>query len=78
MIIDTFAVGARNAGPNLNTDSFIKSMESTKFPADMHGGPPFTFSNTFRLGNDQSRMSQIQNGRWTVLSQYLPVPKLAK
>jgi branched-chain amino acid transport system substrate-binding protein len=44
----------------------------------MHGGPPFTFSNTFRLGNDQSRMSQIQNGRWTVLSQYLPVPKLAK
>ena len=77
-IIDTFAVGARNAGPGLNTDSFIKAMESTKFPPDMHGGPPFTFSNTFRLGNDQSRMSQIQNGRWTVLSQYLPVPKLAK
>jgi branched-chain amino acid transport system substrate-binding protein len=77
-IIDTFAVGVRAAGPNLTVDAFIKAMESTKIPPDMHGGPEFTFSNTYRLGNDQSRMSQIQNGRWTVLSGYLPVPKLAK
>ena len=75
MIIDTFAVAARNAGPNLTVDSFIKSMESTKFPADMFGSPPFAFKPDFRLGNDQSRMSQIQNGRWTKVTDYLPVPK---
>jgi branched-chain amino acid transport system substrate-binding protein len=75
MIIDTFAVGARNAGPNLNIDSFIKSMETTKFPADMFGSPPFNFKPDYRLGNDQSRMSQIQNGRWVKVTDYLPVPK---
>jgi hypothetical protein len=63
---------------NLITDSFIKSMESSKFPADLHGGPPFTFRNRFRLGNDQGPMSHIHNGRGTALSHYLPVPKLAK
>jgi branched-chain amino acid transport system substrate-binding protein len=73
-IIDTFAVAARNAGANLNVDSFIKAMETTKFPADMFGSPPFNFKPDFRLGNDQSRMSQIQNGRWTKVTDYLPVP----
>jgi branched-chain amino acid transport system substrate-binding protein len=73
-IIDTFAVAARNAGANLNVDSFIKAMETTKFPADMFGSPPFNFKPDYRLGNDQSRMSQIQNGRWTKITDYLPVP----
>lgn len=75
MIIDIFAVAARNAGPNLTTDSFIKAMESTKFPADMFGSPPLSFKPDFRLGNDQSRMSQIQNGRWVKVTDYLPLPK---
>jgi branched-chain amino acid transport system substrate-binding protein len=73
-IVDTFAVAARNAGANLNVDSFIKAMETTKFPADMFGSPPFNFKPDYRLGNDQSRMSQIQNGRWTKITDYLPVP----
>jgi branched-chain amino acid transport system substrate-binding protein len=77
-VIDNFIVGARNAGPNLTTDTFIKAMESTKFPADMFGSAPQTFSSTYRLGNDQSRMSQIQNGRWVKVTDYLPVPKAAK
>lgn len=72
--IDTFAVAARAAGANLTTDSFIKAMESTKIAGDMFGSPPLTFSANKRLGNDQSRMSQIQNGRWTVVSDYLPIP----
>ena len=77
-IIDNFIVGARNAGPNLTTDTFIKAMESTKFPADMFGSAPQSFSSTYRLGNDQSRLSQIQNGRWVKVTDYLPVPKAAK
>jgi branched-chain amino acid transport system substrate-binding protein len=73
-IIDTFAVAARVAGNNLTTDTFIKAMESTKFPADMFGGPPQSFSSTFRLGNNQSRMAQIKDSRWTTITDYLAVP----
>jgi branched-chain amino acid transport system substrate-binding protein len=77
-IIDTFAAAARVAGNNLTTESFIKALETTKFPGDMFGSPPFSFKPDFRLGNDQSRMSQIKDGRWTPVSEYLPVPKHSK
>jgi branched-chain amino acid transport system substrate-binding protein len=73
-IIDMFAIAARAAGPNLTADSFVKAAETTAFPPDMFGSPPMKFSPTFRLGNDQSRMAQIQNGRWTKVTDYLPVP----
>jgi hypothetical protein len=51
-------------------------METTKFPADMFGAPAMQFSSKFRLGNDRSRMSQIQNSRWVPVSDYLPVPPM--
>jgi branched-chain amino acid transport system substrate-binding protein len=73
-IVDTFAAAARAAGPGLTVDSFVKAMESMKVPPDIFGSPPLTFSATKRLGNDQSRMSQIQNGRWTKVTDYLVVP----
>jgi hypothetical protein len=31
-----------------------------------------------RLGNERSRMAQIQNGRWVSITDYLPVPPLSK
>ena len=77
-IIDTFAAAARVAGNNLTTDSFIKALETTKFPGDMFGSPPFAFKPDFRLGNDQSRLSQIKDGRWTPITESLPVPKHSK
>ena len=73
-IVDTFA---RAAGQNLTTDTFVKAAESTSFPADIFGSPPMKFTPTYRLGNDQSRMAQIQNGRWVKVTDYLPVPKRA-
>ena len=77
-IIDTFAAAARVAGNNLTTESFIKAMEATKFPGDMFGSPPFSFKPDYRLGNDQSRLSQIKDGRWVPVSEYLVVPKHSK
>jgi branched-chain amino acid transport system substrate-binding protein len=74
-IIDNFAIAARAAGQNLTTEGFIKAAETTQFPADIFGSPPMKFRPDFRLGNDQSRMSQIQNTRWTKVTDYLPVPK---
>jgi branched-chain amino acid transport system substrate-binding protein len=70
-IIDTFAKAAQKAGPNLTTDSFIKVMDSTSIPPDMFGSAAASFSPTKRLGNDSSRLSQITDGKWKVVSDYI-------
>jgi len=65
-----FAAAAAKAGANLTSDSFIKAMDSMSFPSDIFGSPPMTYSATKRLGNNASRLSQIQDGRWKVVSDY--------
>jgi branched-chain amino acid transport system substrate-binding protein len=69
-IIDAFAKAAGKAGPNLSTDSFIKAMDTTVIPADIFGAAEATFSATKRLGSDASRLSQIVDGKWKVISAY--------
>jgi branched-chain amino acid transport system substrate-binding protein len=39
--------------------------------SDMFGSAPASFSPTKRLGSDQSRLSQLQDGRWKVVSDYI-------
>ena len=68
--IDTFLRASQKAGPNLTTDSFIKAMDTMSIDPDMFGSAPATFSPTKRLGSDASRTSQIQEGRWKVVSDY--------
>lgn len=70
-VVDSFIQAARKAGPNLTTDSFIKAMDSMTLAPDMFGGAQQTFTATKRLGSDSSRMSQIQEGKWKVVSDYL-------
>jgi branched-chain amino acid transport system substrate-binding protein len=69
--IDAFVQAAQKAGPNLTTDSFIKAMDTLTIPADMFGGPEQIFGPKKRLGNDLSRLSQLQDGRWKVVSDYV-------
>lgn len=69
-IMDLFIKGAQKAGPNLTTDSFVKAMDTLTVPVDIFGSPPLSFSATKRLGNDSSRLSQLQNGKWHVVSEY--------
>ena len=67
--IEMFVRAAQKAGPNLTTDSFVKAMETMgEIPADLFGNPPMSFSATKRLGSALSRLSQIQDGRWKVVS----------
>jgi branched-chain amino acid transport system substrate-binding protein len=67
--IDIFIRAAQKAGPNLTTDSFVKAMETMgEIPSDIFGTPPLSFSPTKRLGSTLSRLSQIQDGRWKVVS----------
>ena len=75
LIIDAFIKAAQKAGPNLTTDTFIKAMDSTTMEPDIFGSPVMTFTATKRLGSDVSRMSQITDGKWKVVSDY---PKAKK
>jgi len=68
--VDAFIRAAEKAGTHLNVDSFMKAMDSMTIPSDMFGGPELTFSATKRLGSTASRMSQIQDGRWKVVTKY--------
>ena len=69
-VVDVFANASTKAGGNLNTESFIKAMDTMKLPPDIFGSAPFTFSPTKRLGSDASRLSQITDGKWKVISDY--------
>ena len=71
IVVDAFARAAAKAGPDLTTDTFIKAMDTMSFASDIFGAAPATFSPTKHLGSDQSRLSQIQVGRWKVVSDYI-------
>lgn len=70
-LIDGFLRAASKAGPNLSTESFIKAMDTMVIPPDMFGTAEMTFSPTKRLGSNASRLSQIQDGKWKVISDYI-------
>jgi branched-chain amino acid transport system substrate-binding protein len=70
-MVDIFIQAAQKTGPNLTTDNFIKAMDSMTIPPDMFGSPQLKYSATQRLGSDLSRLSQIQDGKWKVISEYV-------
>ena len=70
-LIDAFAAAAQKAGTNLTTESFIKAMDTMVLPADMFGSPEARFGPQKRLGNEFSRLSQLQDARWKVVSDYV-------
>ncbi len=71
--IDAFLRAAGKAGPNLTTDSFIKAMDTMKIPPDIFGSAEMTFSPTKRLGSNATRLSQLQDNRWKVVSDYMNI-----
>jgi branched-chain amino acid transport system substrate-binding protein len=74
LIIDSFAKAASKAGGNLTTDSFIKAMDTMTFPPDMFGSAEATYTPKKRLGSAASRLSQIVDGKWKVVSDYVTAP----
>ncbi len=71
IIIDGFIRVAQKVGPNLTTESFIKAMDGMSFPPDIFGSAEGSYSATKRLGSYATRLSQIQDGRWKVISEYV-------
>jgi branched-chain amino acid transport system substrate-binding protein len=68
--INIFAKAMRDAGDRPTTSKFIRAMETIRIPADIFGSPPLKFTPTRRLGSDESRLSQIKDGRWAVVMDY--------
>ncbi|MEO6624739.1 MAG: ABC transporter substrate-binding protein [Burkholderiaceae bacterium] len=68
--IDQVIIAANKVGPNLTSDSFVKALETVKFPPDIFGGPEVGFGPNKRQGSDMSRLSQIIGGKWKVVSEY--------
>lgn len=71
LAIDSFARAAEAAGKKLDTDSFVVAMEKLVIAPDRFGSPEMRFSSTNRLASTASRLSQIRNGRWVVVSDYV-------
>jgi branched-chain amino acid transport system substrate-binding protein len=68
--IDAFIQVAQKAGPNLTTDSFVKAAETHEFPQDIFGSPVARFGPQKRQASDVARLSQLQDARWRVVSDY--------
>lgn len=71
LIMDNTLTTIAKAGKNLTTESFIKALDSSTFPPDMFGGDGMTFTPTKHLGSSKSRLSQIKDGKWVVISGYV-------
>ena len=56
--------GLKNAGRDLNTDSFIAGMEKVKNYSDIFGSPPYTYGPTVRQGSRDAFLVQVKAGRW--------------
>jgi branched-chain amino acid transport system substrate-binding protein len=69
--VDNFITAAQKAGPNLTTDSLVKALETTTIPSDIFGSPEVKFGPNKRQGSDLSRLSQIVEGKWKVISEYV-------
>jgi branched-chain amino acid transport system substrate-binding protein len=69
--IDGFIRAAEKAGPNLTTDALIKALETMSLPPDMFGSAPVSFGPQKRQGSNESRLSQLQDGRWKVITDYV-------
>lgn len=70
-MVDMFVKTLRKTGPTLSTDGFIKAMDLSTFPSDSFGSPKMTYGPNKRLGTEAMRLSQIVDGRWKVVSDYV-------
>jgi branched-chain amino acid transport system substrate-binding protein len=71
LAMDSFIKTAHKVGRELTTDTFVRTMDTMTFPRDIFGTAEMTFGPRKRLGNAYSRLSQIQDGRWALVSDYV-------
>ncbi|MEI7710812.1 MAG: ABC transporter substrate-binding protein [Rhodospirillales bacterium] len=58
----------KNAGKNLNADTFVAGMESIKDWNDIFGSPAMTFNDKKHQGSSQSFLCVVKGGKWEAVS----------
>ncbi len=58
----------KNAGKDLNADTFVAGMESIKDWHDIFGSPAMSFSQTKHQGSNQSFLCVVKGGHWEAVS----------
>ncbi len=49
----------------------VKTLEGYTSPRDMFGADAMSFSKTKHLGSNRARLSQIVNGKWTPITDFI-------
>ena len=70
-VIDLFIQVVDKTGANLTTDNFIKTLDKFSSTRDMFGSDAMVFTPTKHLGSNRARLSQIVNGKWTPITDYI-------
>ena len=70
-VVDLFIQVATKTGANLTTDNFINTLDKFTSPRDMFGADSMSFTKTKHLGSNRARLSQIINGKWTPITDYI-------
>jgi ABC-type branched-subunit amino acid transport system substrate-binding protein len=68
---DLFVLAARKAGPKLTAESFAAALEQVNRTRDFFGSPNYVFTGSDHLGNRSARVTQIRNGRWENVTDYM-------
>jgi branched-chain amino acid transport system substrate-binding protein len=75
VMIDYFVKALDAAGPQPTQVKVADALETIKTTRDMFGSPEYSMTKTNHLATDKTRMSQIQNGRWIQVTDYLAAQK---
>lgn len=69
VFVDLIVQGLKNAGRDLNVDSFLAGMEEIQGYQDMFGGPPISFGPEKRLGAEAAFLVTVKDGRFVRISE---------
>lgn len=58
-------------GANLTVARFTEALESSTFPKDKMGFDEMSFSKSKHLGSDAVRISQLTNGKWVPITEFI-------
>lgn len=70
-VMDWTIKAAEKAGANLSTRRFVEAMETSSFPRDKLGFDTMTFTKTKHIGSEAIRVSQLKNGKWTPVTDFI-------
>lgn len=71
IVLQTAALGLRNAGRSLTADALVAGIEQIRDHRNMFGTAPLSFSADNHLATRQVFMARVQNGRWTKLTDFM-------